>query len=486
MPDLEKKDLWDGFLDSYREHLVKEGRPHASILAYLNPVRKLITFAEEKGAVKPKQITTDILKEFQQFYLKKRDFKESTIKNYMLFIRLFFDFLISSGTVKENVANGVEIIPKPQAPQIQLSHFYTYEEILRRYIGDQREWVSFAYAHQLEKHLNGFFKYLVANEMKSVYSVSEAVLLKYREYLWEEFIRLKANSLVVDSQIERLRCVARLFRYLYKEGILKDDPAKNLAWKEYYKEIRERAKNLPERQPLEQELTEMDKPKLKFLDYESAKGKSPKTIQQYKIGVDIFFGFLKDKGVENLAQVNKRLLLDYYMYLSGYIGVRGRAVSNGYKASKLYAMQLFFRFLVRFDYLAKDPSIDLESIRYEDGLPRSYMNEKEVFEILDQPSLNGNPLIIRDKAIMEVLFSTGVRSNELCSLNLEDIDQQQELVRINNPKGGKTFQRVIPIGKVALEYLNLYLKQARPQLENGDPKTLFLSYRGHRLNNDTI
>ena len=174
------------------------------------------------------------------------------------------------------------------------------------------------------------------------------------------------------------------------------------------------------------------------------------------------------------------------MYLCNYIGVRGRAVSNGFKAGKLFAMQLFFRFLVRFDCLAKDPSVDLESIRYEDGLPRTCMNEKEVFELLEQPHLNGDPLTIRDKAIMEVLFSTGIRSNELCSLNLEDIDQQQELVRINHPKGGKTFQRVIPIGKTALDYLNLYLVQARPRLENGDPKALFLSYRGHRLINDTV
>jgi len=486
MPDLEKKDLWEELLDSYREHLAKQGRSRVSILAYLNPARKLMSFVKEKGAVKPRQIDAELIKEFQRYYLEKRDFNESTLKTYMCFIRVFFDFLISSGLTKENPVNGIELLTKPEAPKKQLAHFYIFEEILRRYLSDQRKWVSFAYSNQIEKHINGFFKYLAANEVKSAYSVTEAVLLKYREYLWDDFAQHSPHALVIDSQIERLRSVVRLFRYLYKEGILKDAPAKNLGWKQYYREIRERAKDLPKHELPQQELTGMEKLKVKFLDYELARGKSPKTTRQYKKGVEIFFGFLKERGIENLAQVNKRLLLDYYMYLCHYIGVRGQATSNGYKASKLYTMQLFFRFLVRFDYLAKDPSVDLESIRYEDGLPRTYMNEHEVFELLEQPHLNGNPLSLRDKAIMEMLFSTAIRSNELCCLNLEDIDQQQELVRINTPKGGNAHQRLIPIGKIALEYLNLYLTEARPQLENGDPKTLFLSYTGHRLINDSI
>lgn len=119
-------------------------------------------------------------------------------------------------------------------------------------------------------------------------------------------------------------------------------------------------------------------------------------------------------------------------------------------------------------------------------LPRTCMNEKEVFQLLQQPQLNHDPLVTRNKAMLELLFSTGIRSNELCSFNLEDIDHQNEMVRINTPRGGSNYQRIIPVGKVALEYLTLYLNTARPALENGDAKALFISYAGHRLRNDAV
>jgi len=474
------------FLASYEAFLTKQGRPRISILTHLNPLRKLASFAEEKELSKPKQITVEVLKEFQKFYLEKRDFKVETVAMYMLFIRLFFDFLILNGVVKDNPAEGIEILQKPEPPQTQLAHFYTFEEILRRYIADQKEWVSFAYASQVEKHLKGFFRYLLANDVKSIYSVTESTLLKYREYLWDEFVEMRTDALVVKSQISRLCCMVKLFRYLYREGILKEDPARHLAWKAYYPEILEKARHLPARPKVQEDLTEMEKLKEKFLEYESSRGKAAQTCQGYHKALSVFFDFLKGRGVENIAQVNKRLLLDYYMFLCRYVGVRGEPASNGYKATLLFGMRLFFRFLVRFDYLAKDPSTDLEGIRYQDGLPRTYMNEKEIFELLEKPKLNGDPLTVRDKAIMEVLFSTGIRSNELHSLNIEDIDQQQGLIRINHPKGGVGQQRVIPIGKTALDYLNLYLTQARPRLENGDPTALFLSYTGHRLDNYSI
>ena len=79
-----------------------------------------------------------------------------------------------------------------------------------------------------------------------------------------------------------------------------------------------------------------------------------------------------------------------------------------------------------------------------------------------------------------------MRNNELCSLNIDDVDHHNEMIRINAPKGGAKYQRVIPVGKVALEHLVKYIKVARPQIENGDPKALFLSFMGHRLQTEAI
>jgi integrase/recombinase XerD len=474
------------FVDDYGAYLSEKGKTRPAILCYQNPNRQLAKLLAEKGITNPKDVTQELLIEYQRFLYDQRGFRYSSVVTFMRHVALFFDFLISCKKLTKNVARGIKILPEPQAPEKQLAHFYNYEEIQRRYLRSQEKWVSYIYLNDVRKNLKGFIKYLRANEIGSIYAVTESALIKYREYLWDEFVNARQDALVVKGQVNRLRCVVRLFRYLCKEGVLRHNPAKDLGWPQYYKEITEKAESLPERMEPKRDLTETDKLTLKFFEYAQAAGKSPETIRRYKKGLEVFFEFLDQKGISNLSQVTKRLLLEYYMHLSNYVGERGVAVSNGYKNHLLWSIKLFFRFLVRFDYLPKDPSIDLESIKEERGLPRSYLNEKEIVELLDRPKLNHDPLSTRDKAMLELLFSTGVRSNELCSLNLEDVDHQNEMLRINTPKGGASFQRIIPVGRVALKYLNLYLDNARPQLENGDAKALFISYAGHRLHTDAI
>ncbi len=472
-------------LGAYAEHLKAQGKAHL-IMPYQNASRQLALFAAGKGIAEPRNVTPDLIREFQLFLYDKRDFAKSSVATAVKSVVMFFDFLVQSGVVSENIVRGVEILPTPQPPEKQLAHFYTFDEIMRRYLGDQQVFVSYAYLHQIEKHLKGFFKFLRSNEIGSIYPVTEAVLIKYRDYLWQEFVAARQEALVVKSQIHRLQCVVRFFRYLLKEGVLINNPAQNLAWEAYSKEIIEKAKSLPDKREPEKDLSELGQLKQKFLEYQRAIGKDSKTLLIYKKAVEIFYGFMEQKGLKNVAQVQKRVILEYYTYLCGYVGVRGNPVSSGYKSQMLWGMKLFFRFLTKFDYLAKDPSIDLEGIREDRGLPHTCMNENEVFEIIERPGLDGDPLALRDKAVMEVLFSTGIRSEELCSLNLEDVDFKEEMVRVNNPKGGVKYQRVIPIGKVALGQLSAYLKEARAVLEKGDHKALFLSYSGHRIQTDAV
>ena len=104
----------------------------------------------------------------------------------------------------------------------------TSHKIMRRYLGSRETRISYGYLHQVKKHLNGFIKFLIANEVGSVYAVTERTLIKYREFLWEELLQTKETALVVRSQIDRLRRVVQLFRYLHKDGIFKDNPAQSM------------------------------------------------------------------------------------------------------------------------------------------------------------------------------------------------------------------------------------------------------------------
>jgi len=424
--------------------------------------------------------------EFQTFLYEKRELRRASVVTYIKIIYFFFNFLVEKMELEKNIIKGVEILPVPEKPQKQLAHFYTYEEIMRRYLASREVRVSYCYLNQVKKHLNGFIKFLIANEVGSVYTVTEAMLLKYRNFLWEDLIQMKDTALVVRSQIERLRRVLFLFQYLHKEGILKDNPFQGLDWDSYYKEITEKAKTLPDKPKQNNDLTELEELGVKFCDYEKSKGKRPNTIMMYKKGLQVFSRYIEEQGVLNYAQVTRRHCMEYFNYISTYVGDRGNPASNCYKNHFLNALRLFFRWLVRYEYLRIDPSEDLESFKEQRGLPHSCMNDREVEKLLEQPFLSREPFCIRDKAILEVLFSTGIRNNELCGLNIEDVDNQQGLIRIEHPKGGDDYQRVIPIGEEAIKCVELYLKEIRPGLENGDQKALFVFHNGHRLQNETV
>lgn len=390
--------------------------------------------------------------------------------------------------MRETPDPTLEVFPRCEFPRRQLlDHHYTFEDVLRRYSIGQKNKISYGYLNQVQKHLKGFVKYLKGKGFKSFYLVQENTLIEYREFLWREFVNRRDGALVVRSQVERLRCVVRLFRYLYDEGILKKDPTKNLDWEQYYKDIVQKSKTLP-RQPVENDnLTERDKLKLKFLEYERGRGLSKGTVKKYKKGIEVFYEFLDNKDISELAQIDQRLLWEYYTYVCNYEGGRGNPASNGYKNHILGALKQFFGFLVRFDFLLDDPRVNWESFKETRGLSYTYMNQREINMLLEAPLLSGERLALRDKAILEMLYSSGLRSNELCCLDVEDIDFEEEMVRVRSPKGGAKYQRVVPVGQIALKYLRLYVEKERPGIDFAySSEALFVSYRGKRLNNNAI
>ncbi len=485
--ELPKMNKLEELVESYGQHLTNQGKVRSHVLGYVNPSKQFIRFLHKLSIHEPKEVEGVHLEDFQRFLYEERDFKRASVVTFVKCINFFFDFLVEKGELDHNLTRDVEVLSPSKLPDEQLSHFYTYEEILRRYLVNQKRWISYGYWNQVKKHLDAFVKYLLSNEIVSIYKVTESTVIGYRNYLWEELVDMKDTALVTRSQIVRLQCVVRLFRYLRREGILNKDPAEKLGWEAYYKELKEKAKNIPTKRPEEKrELTEFETMRIKFLEYELGKGKSPKTVKTYKKGLQILFDFLEEKGIHNLAQVNKRMLLEYFTFVCNYVGVRGASASNGYKNHMIWSMKLFFSYLIRFEYLRTDPSYDIEMIKEQSGLPHTCMSEEEIKKLLEKPLLDTSPLTLRDKAILEVLFATAIRANELCCLDMGDIDYQGGLIRINTPKGGASFQRVVPIGEAAIKYLKIYLRDARPVLQRGDPKALFVSYSGRRLNNEGV
>jgi len=467
----------------FRAFLGQKGKGKGYIDSYMSPVGQLIRFVAQRLIFYPHQVTRELLAEYQLALYEERDFKFDTVRIYSYRIKEFLRYLNNKGI---DIVKDFDILPKPKPKDERLKRYYTFEDLLTRYLAVQRKWLSYGYSNNIQKHLRAFSKYLRTQGIKNVYSVTEAIILKYRDFLREEYKEGRDSAIVIESQIDRLGVIGNFFKFLYRERIIEKIPAFNIDWKAYFNKIREEAKSLPKPARYKDWVPESLKELMqKFADYERIVGKSPKTISSHRKTLRVFFDFLDSKGMTSIDQVTKRTILDYYTYLINYKGARGKGVSSSTRALLLLSTKTFFKFLARFDYIQKDPTQDIEPIKEEKALPRDYMSEKEMFRVLEKPNINDS-LGLRDKSVMEVFFSTGIRKNELCQLNLNDIDYHEGMLRVNHPKGGPNYQRIIPIGDIALSYVKQYIQKSRPNLENGhDTQALFLSYKGNRLDKDT-
>jgi integrase/recombinase XerD len=140
----------------------------------------------------------------------------------------------------------------------------------------------------------------------------------------------------------------------------------------------------------------------------------------------------------------------------------------------------FFGWLTRQSHILYNPASDLEYSRTPQRLPRAILSAGEVAAVFNVPDVT-TPLGLRNRAILEVLYSTGMRRAELCALDKNDIDFERGLVFIDQGKGHK--DRLIPIGERALKWIEKYLAEARPLLGSSVVETaVFLNTKGERVN----
>ncbi|MEA2004998.1 MAG: tyrosine recombinase XerC [Acidobacteriota bacterium] len=151
-------------------------------------------------------------------------------------------------------------------------------------------------------------------------------------------------------------------------------------------------------------------------------------------------------------------------------------------ARKLAAIRSFFQFCLRKKILDDNPAKVVSTPKQEKHMP-SFMSEDEMSIFLDLPQ-SKKPLDLRDKAILELLYATGIRVSELVGIDLEDVNFQEKLIRVKG-KGKK--ERLVPFGKKAEESMRVYF-QSRYIIHDGeiDQEALFLNYKGQRITSRSI
>ena len=185
-------------------------------------------------------------------------------------------------------------------------------------------------------------------------------------------------------------------------------------------------------------------------------------------------------GVTQARQVTRAVMINYQSYLYHYRKEDGKALTIGTQKAWLSCVTAFFSWLTREGLALYNPASDLELPRREVRLPKIILNAAEVEAILNVPDLS-TPMGIRDRAILETLYSTGIRRQELCNLRLGDLDYDRGLVRIEQGKGHK--DRYAPIGDRAVQWIEKYLLEVRPRLcPSINEQAIFLNTLGTQMN----
>jgi integrase/recombinase XerC/integrase/recombinase XerD len=206
-----------------------------------------------------------------------------------------------------------------------------------------------------------------------------------------------------------------------------------------------------------------------------ARGMAERTRRAYGRDLGELAAWAAGQGVGPEA-ASYRLLRRYAAHLTAARAEGGRALSKRTVARKLAAIRTFYRQMLEREEIRQNPADLVTPPRQPRTLPR-HMKREEVAALLDRIPA-GDPLEARDRALFELAYSCGLRSEELVNLDLGAVDFDAEEIRVTG-KGSKT--RVVPVGEPAQRALERYLARARPALAARDEPALFVSKSGRRL-----
>jgi integrase/recombinase XerD len=187
------------------------------------------------------------------------------------------------------------------------------------------------------------------------------------------------------------------------------------------------------------------------------------TVKAYRERLNRFVGWLvaAEPTIESVDQITRATLNGFHQHLYEHVTKKGKPYASGTRKDFLVALKSFFRFCEKENVILADPALSLEYPKEAATLPRSIATLKEMRRLLREPDL-ATYVGLRDRAMLELLYSCGIRNSECRRLSVDDVDLSRGYVTVRQGKGKK--DRVVPIGKSAVDYLTLYLAKARPAL----------------------
>jgi integrase/recombinase XerD len=217
-----------------------------------------------------------------------------------------------------------------------------------------------------------------------------------------------------------------------------------------------------------------------FLAWTAARQYSAMTVKARRIELGYFIDWCEERAIRRPDEVTRALLERYRQHVYTYRRkTDGAPLSHQTQAKRLISVRAFFQWLARQHHLLYNPASELELPKQQQRLPRHILSVAEVEQVLNACDTS-EPLGLRDRAMLETLYSTGMRRAELTGLRADDLDLNRGTVFVRLGKGAK--DRVVPIGERACRWVERYLFQVRPDLVDvDDDGTLFLAKHGEGM-----
>lgn len=208
-----------------------------------------------------------------------------------------------------------------------------------------------------------------------------------------------------------------------------------------------------------------------------------KAIGTRRYALTLFLKWAQERDLNRPETITKPILESYQRHLWSHRKKNGKPLSVGTQIARLTAVRQFFKWLCKEGWLGADPAAHLEMPKQDRTLPEDTLSESEVATILNVPNV-ADPLGVRDRAILEVFYSSAIRRTELSKLELRDLNHERKTLFIRG-KGGK--DRVVPVGNRALHWLDRYLERTRPLLQiDMSEQALFLTGYGRGFSPNSL
>ena len=221
-----------------------------------------------------------------------------------------------------------------------------------------------------------------------------------------------------------------------------------------------------------------------YLESLAARNFAPGTLHSRRDAVNFFLGWATERDLTRPGQITRPILEAYQRWLWKYTKANGRRLGWHTQSFRLSGLKDFFRWLTRQNVLVNNPASEIELPRPEKRLPGAALTLAQVEALRAVPDLS-DPLGIRERTILELFYSCGLRRAELCNLELPDFNTERRTIHVRRGKGRK--DRMVPVGEHAVQWAEKYLTKVRPRLcLDTRTQALFLTAYGGPFNPDVL